>query len=446
MNFKLKRIVEILTSEEKRELIRKGSTKKLAPPPKQSMCPIHEDKILDFFCEPCGVLICGKCMLEEHRIHGNVKYASEVLATHVADLKKIIPDAEDVISSGEKAILGLKSNSEKLNDTLNERVSSVNSYFTSLREILDAKEKDIVGGIKTHAKRKEKQIQRCVGTLQQAVENMTKSKMVLEDAVSRRSNECSVLQEESQIRSRIQASMRLVDEEVFDCKGKGKYLVSLSEFNPDPSVEGKCRELNYDISSPVQRRSKTTIDPREQLSLAMPPRGRNRSSAFVSTPPSPIKKNPRPTSSTFSAGDFHSSHLTMIAVPTSPTGRISPVSGKMSPILKPKRDIGFDILEPVSEICTKNLIGPYNNVTAYPFGVVCTKEGTLLVTDTKHHLFRIVTSTGKCLETVGSEGKGEGMFFEPTAIAVDPEGNILVADGKDPGRVQKFSASGKDNF
>jgi DNA-binding beta-propeller fold protein YncE len=41
----------------------------------------------------------------------------------------------------------------------------------------------------------------------------------------------------------------------------------------------------------------------------------------------------------------------------------------------------------------------------------------------------------------GGRGTGKGEFDSPTAIAVDPNGNVLVADTNN-GRVEKFSPSG----
>ena len=391
------------------------------------------------------MLICGQCMLDEHRIHGNVKYASEVLALHVAELKLIIPDAEEVITSGKEAIMRLLTGSKQLNDTVTERVTNVSMYFANLRDILDGREKEVLQSINTHAKRKEKQISRSVNTLQQAVENMTKSKMVLEDAVTRRAKECSVLQEEAHIRARVQASMRLVDEEVMDSQEKAKNLTNLSAFKANPTLEEMCKGLSYDPSSPVQRRSKTAIEQRDtglSSSEGLVGRRERSGAVYVGSAPMNRRKLQRPLSSTFSGHDCHPMQL--IGIPSSPTGRMSPITGQDSPILKPKRQHSFNILEPAVEISTRNLIGPCNTITAFPFGVCCSLNGTLLVTDVKHHLFRVVTATGKCRETIGSEGKGDGQFLEPAAIAVDREGSILVVDRKSPGRVQKFSSSGKE--
>ena len=43
---------------------------------------------------------------------------------------------------------------------------------------------------------------------------------------------------------------------------------------------------------------------------------------------------------------------------------------------------------------------------------------------------------------VGSEGRGDGQFLEPTAAAVDSDGNLIVVD-KEAAKVQKFTCSGE---
>ena len=41
----------------------------------------------------------------------------------------------------------------------------------------------------------------------------------------------------------------------------------------------------------------------------------------------------------------------------------------------------------------------------------------------------------------GGKGTGKGQFDSPTAMAVDPNGNILIADTGN-GRIEKFSPTG----
>ena len=376
-------------------------------------------------------------MLDQHRVHGEVNWASDVLSQHISELQGLIPDAESVIANGEQMLEVLKSEPEKLTAASKEGMLKVKTYFANLRTILDNKEKDVIQGMESQSHRREKLIRKHVSSLSQAVEDMEKAKQLIEDIVERRSSEIVILTQEDKFRARLQASMRRVEEEILDVKETQKEFVKLTPFSPDPSIEYLCRAIDYKTDTPVRSRhystdatfqiktSNNTTEIREGR------RDRGRTVAVSSSKhamdDSCHKQNSTCKEVQPDCLAIHHSH--------------SLNSHKGSPILSPRKT-KLTILEPISEIGTKNLIGPYNNVNAFPCGLCCTNEGMLLVTDSKLHLLRFITATGKCLETIGSEGKGEGHFVEPTGTALDGSGNILVVDGKNPGRVQKFSTAG----
>ena len=449
MNFKLKRFVEILTAEERKELIRKGTQRNLTLQSKPT-CTVHHDKPLEYFCESCDMLICGQCMIDSHRIHGEVKYATDILEKHVLNLKEILPDMDKVAMRGQSTLKKLQSEPEKLMVALGVGISEAQSYFNGLREILQEREKLVVDRMKLQARRREKLIQKHSSALAQALEGVEKSKQTLEDVVERRSGEVSVLMEEERLRSRIHASMRLVEEEILDTKATQDEFSKMAPFVSDPKIEPLCRSLTY--SSDVAIRSKRYSSGGVPCDVYVKQQGsdspsmtkvrvKSMSQGQEDFPASPIKM--RPSVKTYSGSELQTPGKRLLAL--SLVSDSSDVRRRSSPVLSPPGSSGmksFDILEPISEVGTKNLIGPYNKVTAYPCGVYCTTEGTLLVSDSKHHLYRIITSTGKCLETVGSEGKGDGQFFEPTGITMDKSGHVFIVDGKSPGRLQKFSIAG----
>ena len=357
-------------------------------------------------------------MLDDHRVHGNVKFASEVLDDHVQELKNIIPNADVVIESGMDMLQNLKSEITRLDDELSGGVANVNSYFEMLYRILHDREKNIVSGMKSKAKKKEKRLLKRIKALNQAIEGTENSKRTLQHAVADRSKEVGILLEENQLRARVQANLKLVEDEILDCEMHIGGLPNFPVFIPDPSIESKCRSVNFSMDSPARRRSHT-------LMMSSDAQSRGRANAFT---PSEGKSR-----------KLFSRALSGCEVPAEVQSPLIKRAATADPPLK-----AFTIPDPVCEIGTKALIGRCNHVTAYPYGVCCMRqaEGALLVTDAKHHLFRVITSTGKCLETIGSEGKGDGQFFMPVAITTDEAGNTLVLDGKNPGRVQKFSVSG----
>lgn len=70
--------------------------------------------------------------------------------------------------------------------------------------------------------------------------------------------------------------------------------------------------------------------------------------------------------------------------------------------------------------------------------------GEALATSALAEALGIATATPAFAETLlefGGEGSGPGLFDDPRYVAVDPDGNIFVAD-YDDGRVQKFDPAG----
>lgn len=74
-------------------------------------------------------------------------------------------------------------------------------------------------------------------------------------------------------------------------------------------------------------------------------------------------------------------------------------------------------------------------------GVAVTTDGTLYVADTSQHRVVHITPQGAVLSAWGSYGVEPGQFSEPWDVAVDPAGNVYVADTWNH-RVQKFDAQG----
>ena len=397
------------------------------------MCTVHPDKCLEYFCDPCDEVICGQCMIDEHRIHGEVKYASDILDKHVQDLRNMIADVKDVMLSGESMLKSLEADSNKLDVALDNGLSGVQSYFTSIREILNDKEKEIINEMKTQAKRRRNLSHKHIDTITEALEGAGRSKRFLESVVDQETLDVSLLVEEKELRIQISARMRQVEEVILDSKATQFVFSKVTPFTPDPTLKMLCSSLQYSNEQPIESNQYVTMVPLQQ-EFVKPSIPRRVQKSRVHYKSEGAKRVVR--------AAIAPMQLRSLSISDSPLIRGSPTLTRKLSVQPPTGEI----LQPVCMIETKSLIGRYTAVTAYPSSVCCFNEGTLLVTDSKHHLFRVVTSTGKCLQTIGSEGNEDGLFNDPTGIALDLEGNILVVDGKVDGKVagrlQKFSMGG----
>jgi DNA-binding beta-propeller fold protein YncE len=77
---------------------------------------------------------------------------------------------------------------------------------------------------------------------------------------------------------------------------------------------------------------------------------------------------------------------------------------------------------------------------AFPFYAAVASDGTVYVTDTFDRIQKFAPD-GTYLLTIGESGDGDGQLDTPFGVAVDADGNVIVADfGND--RVQKFAPNG----
>jgi DNA-binding beta-propeller fold protein YncE len=77
-----------------------------------------------------------------------------------------------------------------------------------------------------------------------------------------------------------------------------------------------------------------------------------------------------------------------------------------------------------------------------PAGIAVDPSGNILVADTNNGRIEKFSPTGTFLSIVGTKGTGHGQLGEPNGIAVDRSGNICVAEVASNHRVQKLAPDG----
>lgn len=63
-----------------------------------------------------------------------------------------------------------------------------------------------------------------------------------------------------------------------------------------------------------------------------------------------------------------------------------------------------------------------------PRGVAVDPQGNVIVADSANHRLIVFDRSGTPIRTIGGFGSGDGQFYEPRGVAVDAVGNIYVAD------------------
>jgi DNA-binding beta-propeller fold protein YncE len=77
-----------------------------------------------------------------------------------------------------------------------------------------------------------------------------------------------------------------------------------------------------------------------------------------------------------------------------------------------------------------------------PTGIAVDGNGNILVADTSNGRIEKFSPSGTFLSTIGTKGSGHGQLGEPNGIAIDRSGNIYVAEVASNHRVQKLAPDG----
>ncbi len=109
---------------------------------------------------------------------------------------------------------------------------------------------------------------------------------------------------------------------------------------------------------------------------------------------------------------------------------------------------GNEISRSPYSVAARGPIGPWQltlkiDQQEWPWGVACDTNREIYVTRNYHHMIAVFNQEGKYLRKIGLKGQNLGGLWHPTGIAVDNDGNIYVADGKENGRLQKFTKNGQ---
>ena len=113
------------------------------------------------------------------------------------------------------------------------------------------------------------------------------------------------------------------------------------------------------------------------------------------------------------------------------------------PIPPPRNRSEPIIIEPVQIISTQQLCHTSCNDKVHPVGIQCASgSDNIMITDIHNHCLRQLDKDGSLVQTIGSEGRDDGQFKEPTALAIGA-GFMYATDLATNDRVQKFSKYGQ---
>ena len=453
---------------------RLGAVRDVSP----QRCSVHGDEPQEFFCNHCNEALCQHCLAEGHRDH-ECEGVTEVHQARVNALRGALQPAFAFVEKAESMVEQLDHDEKSILTNKERCKENVREVFARMRDALDQREKAIqltidkyttgkVSAVADHrhsvSKGKEKVVC-CIESVSQLLERAgdvlvlredlalleeldTQEQLILEvdgEAATAMHSSAFVGFKEDHVPLILEESTRAVTLCEYYPESDSGYYASRKIAVDDGQVEeddaydvfryGGGEEVTLRYSRSMHHKKRPEVI-RHRLG-----EGGSHSVTVRVTPDPDLSESPTPTESPSS-----SRRSSLSAASSGSLDHLSPrhalTNGSSSPhtphrfssLLSP-----LPILEPIKVF---DRLGGSRKESVHPCGLCIMTNDSMVVSDIKNHCLRIIASSGKFIDRIGSEGKGAGCFEEPCGMCLDNKGNILVTQRQNP-RIQKFTQSGK---
>ena len=213
-NFKLARLVEILSKREK-DQIRQTLAQDLQQqqqrnePTMHPRCVNHPGKVLEYYCQNCRELICSHCLLSTHRDHTqSVFEANGVLPIHLSELGELTESTSKTLQGAENIMDSLAEDLKTIRENEQRALLKVRRYFGHLKEVLSERERHFLSKLHHSLEERRGKITRKRKDVKQSIEGLITGLKVL-NQLSQRSD-VMVLRDEKVVVAQIKTNISLV--------------------------------------------------------------------------------------------------------------------------------------------------------------------------------------------------------------------------------------------
>ncbi|XP_062584819.1 E3 ubiquitin/ISG15 ligase TRIM25-like [Saccostrea cucullata] len=109
-----------------------------------AVCPDHNGKFLDFYCEDHGTILCGTCVTVNHRQCSSVKTCNEAAAEHKDDSRALIENLKHQTDWSVRIMDNRKHCVESLEDAAKHVRNQIANIRKQINDVLDAQENRII--------------------------------------------------------------------------------------------------------------------------------------------------------------------------------------------------------------------------------------------------------------------------------------------------------------
>ena len=407
--------------------------------PSVRFCFEHPEEELRLYCETCGELVCVQCIMKDGKHHDHdCAVLKKAFEKYKGEITSSLEPMEEQVMAIEKALAQLDTCCREISDQRAVAEENVHVTFRRLREVLNVRETELIGRLHELTQEKLKglaaqrdqiettlvQLHSCLHFMRESLRPGNKGDVLMMKANTvRQVKELTTPFQPDFLEPNTKADI------VFSapadmtavCQNYGQ--VFPAGF-PDPSkchIAGKGAEaavVGEKSTANLQAinfAGKPCEEPMESLEceLVSEITGTRASCSVERRGQSQYEISYQPT-----IKGRHQLHI-----------KVQGQHIRGSPLSLAAKSQVEKLGDP---ILTIDKIG-------FPWGVAVNQRGEVVVTDCNVSVF---SPSGEKLRLFGKHGSGQGEFNDPCGVAVDGEGNILVADGNNH-RIQKFTAEGQ---
>ena len=414
-----------------------GDVTTLVPPLKKTLfCASHPAKKAKLYCETCEELICRDCIIRVHRDH-QYDLVTESFAKHEKVIVDSLKPVKEQIATLEGAVKSVDTRCATVVEQKMAVVAEIHTVIAHLRQVLEARETELVGQAEQTAQQKLKnlaaqrdgfelqlgQLKSCHDFVEESRGTCSQGEILgMKSPLVKQINELTGSFKPETLALAEQADMRFghsLPELVKTCQQFGKVYCH-------PVCPEKCRASGKSIKA--ASRGQTVTVSVEALDMEgeayLWPVESLRCELVASDGSSRVRgtvkrrnDNRYDISYQPQATGEHQLHILI----------------EEQPILN----------SPFTVTVLPNLTAPANIIgdLKRPWGIAVREGGQMVVAERGCHCVSVVSGNGE-KKSFGTYGSAPGQFNYPDGVAIDAGGNILVADYGNH-RIQQLSSTGK---
>ena len=400
-------------------------------------CPQHQNRELELYCETCEELICFQCTIQQHIGH-KYNLIGEVFEKHKLEIMSSLNPAEQQQTLASKALEKLDDRCREITDQQAALQAQIHKSSQQLHEIIDLRGKELTDKLNyiTQEKLSELASQReqIEATLAQLGSCLDKVKENL-----RTSSQGVVLRMKTALVKEVKDLTTEFEPDDMELDTDADITFSSSHVAAEACrAHGLVSSLTIEDPSHLYAISKVTdvVSVGKMFTATFIQSGKESHENLMESLECELMSE---LICTRARGSVERRGQSQYEVSYQPT-----IKGRHHLIIKVMGEhiIGSPHRVAVNKSPDERLGTPIRTIDLLnnPFGIALNQSGEVVVTSSTWNYVSVFSPSGDMLRSFGTKGSGQGQFRHPRGVAVDGEGNILVADNH---RIQKLTAEGQ---